>query len=307
MIQIFYKDVDITESVSINRCWHDMYAGGQSDTLFLRVNDTEMLWDKWSPATGDAIKVQYGAIGTGDMFISSAIPKNGTYDITAQAVPASGFEKQFKSWQRIRLLQLGEEIASRNGLSFASYGVNDALYSYIQQNGEGDLPFLSRRAALEGCSVIVYNKKLVMYLDAYMEAQMPSEALEVTIDGDYKYIDKSAELYGSCIIESGTYSGRFDTENGSARIYRPSPDFGIVGSNEEAERFAKNLLRAKNKDCHGGYVYSRILPGYAAASTVELVNARAPSWDGSVFIHHVRNDYSKGQSKIFFRRPLEGY
>ncbi len=307
MIEIFYKGVDITESVSINRCWHDMYAGEQSDTLFLRANDTERLWDNWSPATGDEIKVQYGAIGTGVMFVSSAIPKNGTYDITAQAAPASCFEKKHKAWQRVRLLQLGEEIARRNGLGFASYGVNDALYSYIMQNGEGDLQFLSRRAALEGVSVAVYDKRLIMYAEAYMEAQTPAEALEVTIDADYKYIDKSAELYGSCIVENGAFSGRFSAGNGSSRIYRPSASFGIVGSNDEAERFAKNLLRKANKDCYGGYVYSRIMPGYAAASTVELQNARAPSWDGSVFLHHIRNDYGKGKSKVFFRRPLEGY
>ena len=306
MIQIFYKGVDITESVSINRCWHDMYAGGQSDTLFLRVNDTERIWDKWAPATGDEIKVQYGAIGTGTMFVSSATPKNGTYDITAQSAPASCFEKRHKAWQKVRLLQLGKEIAERNGLSFASYGVSDAVYSYIQQNGEGDLNFLSRRAALEGVSVAVYNKSLIMYSDAYMEALTPAEALEVTLDADYKYIDNSAEFYGSCVVEVGACSGSFSIENGASRILRPS-DFGIVGSNEEAERFAKNLLRKHNKDCYSGYVYSRIIPGYAAASTVELVNVRAPSWDGAVFLYHIRNDYGKGKSKIFFRRPLEGY
>lgn len=306
MIQVLYKGVDITESVSINRCWHDMYAGGQADTLFLRVNDVSNLWDSWSPAVGDELKVNYGSISTGTMFLSSATPKNGTYDIQAQSAPFTGYEAQFKAWQSVRLLQLGKEIAERNGLTFESYGVDDVLYNYIPQSGEGDFPFLCRRARLEGCTVIIYEKKLIMYSERYMEQQEPLEVLEVTIDGDYKYIDNRSLLYGSCVIESGLYSGEFATQNGSNRVYRPS-GFGEVGSDAEAGRFAQNLLRHKNKGCYSGYVYSRILPGYAAASTVELLNARAPSWDGTVFLHHIRNDYGLGKSKIFFRRPLEGY
>lgn len=306
MIEIIYKGVDITESVSINRVWHDMYANGRSDTLFLRVNDTERIWDLWSPQIGDEIAVKYGTIGTGTMFVSSAIPKNGVYEIEAQSAPTSGFEAHSKAWQSVRLLQLGQEIAEQNGLTFASYGVDDFLYSYILQDGESDFAFLNRLAVLEGCALIVYDKKLILYNERYMEAQKPSESIEVTIDGDYKYTDNRAALYGSCVVQSGIYSGEFSAENGSERVYRPK-DFGMVGSNTEAARFAKNLLRLKNKNTIGGYVYSRILPEYAAASMIELVNARAPSWDGAVFVEHIRNDYGKGQSKIFFRRPLEGY
>jgi hypothetical protein len=102
------------------------------------------------------------------------------------------------------------------------------------------------------------------------------------------------------------YSGEFAADNNVGRIYRPT-NIGSIGSNQEAERFAKNLLRSVNKDCCSGFVRSHILPGYAAASTITLSNARASSWDGAVFIDHIRNDYGNGKSKIFFRRPLEGY
>lgn len=305
MIEITYKGVDITDSVSINRCYHDMYAGGQSDTLHLRVNDAEKLWDTWAPATGDEIRVDYGPISTGTMYVSDAIPQNGILDITAQSAPKSGFDAQHKAWQKVRLLQIGAEIAERNGLTFHSYGVEDRLYSYVAQ-AEGDLRFINRLARLEGCAVVVYDRKLIMYAEAYMEAQEPKEAITVTIDGDYKYQDKRAELYGSCVVESGMYYGKFEAENGSSRVLIPDST-PAVGSDSEAARFAKNLLRHANKNCYTGFVRSLILPGYAPASVVELTNARAPSWDGRVFIDHIRNDYGRGSSKIFFRKPLEGY
>lgn len=306
MIQLTYNGTDITDSVSINRCYHDMYAAGRSDELHLRVNDVDGLWDKWAPAVGDELRVDYGSIGTGTMFVASCVPMNGLYDIVAQSAPASGYEATHKAWRKVRLLQLGAEIAKRHGLAFASYGVTDVLYDYILQNGESDFHFLHRQAMLEGCAFLVYDKRLILYSERYMEGIAPTETLEVTIDGDYKYSDNSHQLYGSCIVERGLHSGQFSVDNGSVRVYRPV-DIGQIASSAEAERFAQNLLRSKNKGCCGGYVRSRILPGYAAASTVELKNARTPSWDGAVFLDHVRNDYSAGMSKLFFRRPLEGY
>ena len=306
MIKLTYKGVDITSRVSINRCYHDMYADGRSDELHLRVNDTEMLWDTWAPAVGDEIRVDYGSISTGIMFVASATPLNGVYDIVAQSAPASGFEVHSKAWKKVRLLQLGEEIASRHGLAFSSFGVADVLYPYKKQSNESDFAFFHRVARLEGCAFLVYDKKLVLYSEAYMEAQEPTEVLDVTIDGAYRYTDKRERLYGSCVIQCGLYSGEYAVENGSSRVLRPE-NVPAASSNTEAIRFAKNLLRAANKGCCGGFVRSRILPGYAAASTIELKNARAPSWDGAVFLDHIRNDYGAGRSKLFFRRPLEGY
>lgn len=306
MIQLTYKGVDITESVSINRCYHDMYAGGRADTLHLRVNDVYNLWDSWAPAVGDDLRVDYGSINTGTMFLVSATPRNGTYDLEAWSTPASGFEAQHKAWQQVSLLQIGAEIAGRHGLSFASYGVEDRIYPYLLQAGQSDMAFFNRVCTLEGCAFLVYDKRLILYSEPYMEAVAPSEVLTVTQDGDYEYTDRRSELYGSCVITGGAYSGEFDAGNGVSRVLRPETPPNI-SSNDEATRYAKNLLRAANKGCCGGYVRSRILTGYAAASTVSLENVRAPSWDGPVFLDHVRNDYGAGKSKIFFRRPLEGY
>ena len=306
MIQITYNGVDITESVSINRCYHDMYASGQSDTLHLRMNDTGNLWDAWGPANGDEVRIDYGTINTGTMFVSSIMPQNGVYDLVAQSAPRSGFEAQHKAWQQIRFLQLGEEIAQRNGLSFSSYGVTDRLYPYILQDGQGDFEFLHQRAKLEGCAFLVYDKRLVMYSEAYIESLPPSEMLEIPPQGQYRYIDRSAELYGSCVVEGGLYRGEYAVANGSSRVYRPKIS-GSIGGVEEAKRFAAGFLRAVNKDCYTGFVRADVLTGYAAASVVQLSNPRAPSWDGTVFLHHIRNDYGKGTSKLFFRRLLEGY
>lgn len=306
MIQISYNGVDITESVSVNRCIHDMYAAGRADTLHLRLNDTGTLWDSWSPAPGDEIRIDYDSINTGVMFLTSARPRNGFFDILAQSAPPAGYVKQRKAWQQVRLLQIGAEIAKRNGLDFVSYGVTDYLYPYILQDGVSDFEFLHKRAQLEGCAFLVYDKRLILYSERYMEAVEPTENLILNDDGDFEYKDSRAELYGSCVVACGQYSGTFAVENGSSRVYYPEI-LGGVNSNDEAERFAQGCLRTVNRDSRKGFARIPILTGYAAASTISLDNSRAPSWNGPVFLDHVRNDYGRGKSKVFFRQLLEGY
>lgn len=306
MIKVTFEGEDITDSISINACFHDMYAEKQSDTLLIRFNDTDNLWDKWRPEVGNKIAVNYGSIGTGEMYVYGALPTNGLYELRAASAPPSAYEIKNKAWQQISFLKMGAEIAENHGLSFTSYGVEDYLYPYILQENTTDFYFLQKRCELEGCAFLVYDNKLILYSELYMENQEAIETLPIGLDDNYRYLDNTAKLYGSCTIERGNYRGSFDGGNGMARVYTPEEKI-TVGSAMEAERFAKNLLRSKNKNAKNGYLIGRILPGYAAASTLKLQNKRAPSWDGNVFLTHIRNDYAKGKTKIFFRKPLEGY
>lgn len=306
MIKLNFKGSDITEKVSINACIHDMYAEDRADSLFLRVNDIAGVWDSWQPQVGDEIRIDYGAIGTGRMFVYECVPTSGQYTIKATAAPLSYKSKFNKAWQKVRLKQMGQEIAGRHGLAFASYDVEDHMYEYVLQANENDFSFLNRRAALEGCALIINDGTLIMYKQSAMECQSTSESLKLTTATDYEYHDNTAHGYGSCELERGGYKGSYSAGNGLAAVYRPSCEV-YVGSSAEASRFAKGLLRYVNKNTKHGWCKGYVMPGYAAGSCAVLSNERAPSWDGVVFLTHVRNDYVACQSKIFFRKPLGGY
>lgn len=301
MLTVIYNGVDITSRVSIRKCWHDMYAKGRSDELFLKFNDPMRLWDRWQPSSGDRIEIRSGTISSGEMYIARTLPENGAFSVWAQSMPISAQDKRGKTWQGVRFLQLCREVADRQGLSLETYGVEDHLYAYVMQSGEGDFSFLHKRCALEGCAFLVYSGKLVVYNEAYLEQAEPGETLRILSDTDFRYTDDKAMLYGSCVVTIGPYTGTASVSNGSYREYAPSVDAG-VSSQEEADRFAANLLRGANQMARCGYIRFPILAGYAAGSTARLENDRAPSYNGKVFLTHVRNDYAAGSCIVYFRR-----
>lgn len=304
MIKLTYQGQDITDYVSINKCIHDMYAEDKADSLYLWVNDLSGVWSQWQPQKGDLITATYGAIGTGKMYLYDCTPHNGRYLMKATALPPTYAERHNKTWQQVRLLQIGQEVASRHGLGFKSYGVTDQLYAYILQTNQDDFSFLNWRATLEGCSLIVCDGNVILYDRMSYEAPgtEPVYFLELSPQADYEYHDRSADMYGSCVVERGAYVGEYS--HGDGPVLRPTEPIYLT-SNAEAGRFAKNLLRNANKACLTGYVRGQVMTGYAPGSTAVIKNVNASTWDGGVFLTHVRNDYGDCTSKIFFRKPSE--
>ena len=305
-MNLYYNGVDIYGDVSVNYCVHEMFAEKQADTLVLRFNDTKGVWSKWNPAEGDAIRFKEGASDTGKMFIHSMKPENGLYTIRALSMPVTGKTKKSKSWEGVRFLQIANEIAGAHGLTFENYGCTDQVYPYLSQENETDFALFSRLCTLEGCQMLIYDGKLLAYNEAYIEAQAVAGSLEVDENGNFTYHDNRATCYGSCEVNSGSFSGSFKAPGatGSAVL---RPDNIRATSNGEAARFAKGLLRNANKYGHTGQFSKSLLTGYAAASLLTLKTPKASAWDGPVFVYKVRHDFVGNKSTLYFRDLLEGY
>ena len=306
-MKFFYKGTDIYNDVSVNYCVHEMFAEKQSDTLVIRFNDPKGVWSKWNPAEGDAVRFQEGAGDTGKMFIHSMRPENGLYTIRAMSLPKSGITKKSKSWEGVRFLQLGQEIAAAHGLTFQNYGCKDQVYPYLIQDNETDFAFFARLSMLEGCQMLIYDGKLLAYNEQYIEGQTPAGELKVDEGGVFTYHDDRAACYAACEIASGNFSGKFTAPGAkNSTVLRPDRPI-LVTSNAEAARFAKGLLRNANKYGRTGQLSKSYLAGYAAASLLKLKTTKASAWDGTVFVYKARHDYVGNKSTLYFRDLLEGY
>lgn len=306
-MKILYQGVDIYPEVSVHRCFHDMYAEKQSDELLLKLNDTRQLWDIWSPKKGDTIAVEDGAAKTGKMFVESVVPETGIVTLRAYSMPQSVKDKRSKSWESVKFLQLAQEIAGRHGLTLETYGITDQTYEYVEQNNLPDFAFFQNRCTLEGAAFLVYDGKLVVYDEAYMEGQTPSDTITITPASDFEYRDEGVSAYGSAEVVNGKYTGSFAAPAGGDKLLRKVIQTPM-SNQSEADRFAKGILRDANKGATVGTLWTgSLLRNYAAGSVVSLATEGVKSWDGPAYISRIRHDYVKTRSKLYLRKPLEGY
>ena len=306
-MKLIYKDVDIYNAVSINRCIYDSYGEQQSDTLRIIFNDGNDRWDGWNPQKGDKISATLGNCYTGDMYIIDIQPRNGQMFLRASSVPERHNDISNKSWQNVHFRQLCEEIANRHQLSCEFYEVEDQVYTYVNQQNGKDFVFLEERCVLEGCAFLVYDNKLVVYSESALEKSMIYNKLAIPNGICFEYKDESPNVYNKCILKNGTMTGSFTAGNGTSKTLTKVMNMKI-SSQAEADRFARNLLRFVNKKMTSGSCDTNtFLEGYAAGTLVEIETPGVSSWDGPVIMSHVQHDFVKAKTKLYFRKTLEGY
>lgn len=304
-LRIIYEGVDIYPDVSVGRCWCDQRAWGGLDALTVDFGDARNLWDRWGPAPGDSIAVEDGAARTGRMLVSSVVPQSSRLTVTAYPAPREMRERRCKSWERVRLFQLVGEVARRHGLTYQTYGLENYEYAYVEQDNESDLAFLDRRLTYEGASLIVHDGALVCYSGLWAEGQAVAGGLSVAPGVDYEFRDDSARSYGACEVTDGTTTGAFDAGTGGRLLRRVVPE--RISSAAEAERWARGLLRAENREATRMVIRTdSMLRRYAAGSVLDLSASAAASWDGTAVVCRIRHDYFDSRAKVWLTRPL-GY
>lgn len=301
-----YEGTDITQDVTVDTAWHDMYSDGHTDTLYLRLADTQRLWDSWGPKAGDRIRARDGSADTGLMWVDMVKPQSSLITVRALAMPPEATKtRRSKAWEQVRLSQLWTEVCTRYGLSADMHDVTDFVYAYVTQNAVPDFEFLQRRFALEGYGLLCYDGKLVIYNARVMDSQSPATTITLAPGMTYDLASDEDKRFGSVIVTDGTTTGSYSI--GDGREYRAVLN-DRISNQAEADRFARNVLRLKNRDTRRiKFKSEKIIRELAAGSVFNLDPTASPSWNGPAFIEHMRIDYVHKNSTVWARQAITDY
>ena len=150
---------------------------------------------------------------------------------------------------------------------------------------------------------VVYDKKLVLYDEEKLETATPIKEIKITTDNDFNYTDSSQKGYGKAKITNGFLTGNYTSQSGLTNLLTQTIETTISSQNE-ADRFAKGLLRQSNKNLTKGVFKLPLMREFSAGSVMKINTTGANTWNGNGFVSHIRQDYVNSTSKVFFRKAV---
>lgn len=309
-MQLFYNGKDITSSVQATSVQVTDNATGKPDSLFISFADPDGIWSQWEPTKNDTLRVRDSGFDTGECFIDQITLEAGTIAITALSIPQVSKSTRSQGWENVRFMEFVTQIAARYGFTVQTYGVVNHLYDRVDQNDEADFAFLAYRCLLEGYGLKINNRSVVIYNESAEEQKVVDPNLgfirESDINGRFRFVDKSVDIYEKCVIRSTSSGGFIEAEFKDNAVNGPTLKKNLYVSNQaEANRWAKGLLRACNKHRITGKLPVNLNTNYAAGTCVEVEGVGM--FSGKYFVDKLTHDLIKNQTILLLRKPLEGY
>lgn len=248
-------------------------ADGESDRISIQVNDRDLRWvGSWMPSKGDILipvihcdfwddNGQYArSLACGAHILDSFSASGSTASIDAVSMPADeGFKAtaRTKTWEKVTLSQIGNEIAGRAGVGFEFIG-GDIFIQSREQNEETDCSFLSKIVDTYGYIMKAYNHKIVVFDPAQLEQRSPVRTITRDTISDWSYQTQIDGTYSGAKIaytDSNTGETTEITIGGGSRILSLNEK---ADSPADAELIAKGKLAAENRKVET-FTFSKIL------------------------------------------------
>ncbi|WP_243429388.1 phage late control D family protein [Clostridium botulinum] len=301
-MDLYYEGVKL--EVVINNYKIDDYMGGKCDSVSVTFADIKHECREWNFKKNDVVEIVEYPFSSGKMFVDGYSCSNGYYTVKALSIKKKFKNKKSKVWENVRFLDLAKDLVRDSDLELETYGINDYLYSRVDQIEKNDIEFLNYRCKLEGYNLKITDCKAVIVSEEYLEKQ--NTILTVTpadFKDKYEFECTSNNVFGGCELSSFSkefIKGSFIHDD-SLEILKISNI--VVYSIEEANRFSKNILRSYNKKETTGYFSIEKNNTIAAGNTIEI---KLDLFSGKYIIENLFST-GNGKTKLKVRKVLEGY
>jgi phage protein D len=307
-LRILYNNNDITQDISpyILSCEYTD-AIDKADDIALTVMNTD---GRWIPSDGALLAVQYLIYETGSsvpikltcgVFAIDDVEASGPPDIlsirgtSAFVTTAIRREKKTRAWEKIKLSEIAQTIASKNGLTLVYQSNNNPTYARVDQKSKSDLEFLSELAEREGLRIKTIQRRLVVYSQEEYDKLGPASIVS-KIGGkviSWRFTSSVTDTYSKVALKYRDAK----TKKHIGYEYAPedAPESGQTlrlniqcGSIAEAERVAKNKLMAANRQTREASIEMAGDPLMVAGQNIQLLGF-GERYDGNYAVEEARH------------------
>lgn len=305
MTQIYYAGKDISDYTDVKKCLLSDRAGGKADNVSIMFPDSEKIWGKWGPKKGDTLRVKTETYDTGLMYVDSFNQGAGVFTLEAISTPLGAKQPHTRIWRDIRLSAIAQDIASAYGLSVSTYDFADYTYKAISQINEADIGFLNRLCIREGDALKISNGKLIIFGEKAFEAKdsgITITADDVIMPYDFRVSDAVLSSYTVLYVPPMQSAPISYTATDSKISGGSGRRLEMLSSVGEAQRWAKNYLRAANKNHITAWLPMKYITIIAAGSVVTIEGFGA--FDGKYYVFAATYDTVNNKTYLGIRQTL---
>lgn len=298
-MKLFYENKEIKLNTTELKVSDNI--SGKADSLSVTFSDIKSECTKWDFKKGDSIKVVNGNFSTGLMYVDRYSCSNGLYSVDALSIKKGIKTKNTRVWEKISFLDLAKDLAESMNLNLKNYGVEDFIYSRVDQIEKSDLAFLKERCILEGCVLKIYNGNALIISEEYIKKQ--STVITISSDeikGKYSFETTSNGIIGGVKLlsmQDKLIHGEYikDSEEEILTI----KDVYLT-SNYEANRFSKNILNYTNRNESTGTFYIELNSDLASGNLIKLNDFNL--FSGTYVIESIIHDFVQNISRLKVRK-----
>lgn len=299
---IIIDGVDVTDRLDIlnDTLYVTDRAGAQADSIKMLINSAS----DFQISKGQYMTVKFGGFTSGKMTVDKISPTIKNALVEAVSASTRAKKRRSRHYLKVRFFDIVNDVAIETGFSvFYTDEIKNRYYENVSRWFETPLAFLNRLCIREGYALKVDDNRIIIYDRAKAEAA--DAVLTIT---QSSVIDEIVKFQDTSCVAEAVKVQYFDLNKGNKIEYTA----GIEEAGEqtviteylqdiaEAERFSKNYLKEKNKNCTTALALIPLNTNLAATSNIEFLGFGR--YDGKYSIEEITHCPTNDQTKITARK-----